>query len=74
MLTTSCSDQLDIPSEASLDANSNLATEDVDKLLTGLYKKMRHPNVYGYFAIMNTEIMGPNTVLSSSCLLSINRL
>lgn len=59
-LTTSCSDQLDIPSEASLDANANLATEDVDKLLTGLYKKMRHPNQYGYFAIMNTEIMGDN--------------
>ncbi|WP_299009216.1 RagB/SusD family nutrient uptake outer membrane protein [uncultured Tenacibaculum sp.] len=59
-LTTSCSDQLDIPSEASLDANSSLATEDVDKLLTGLYKKMRHPNQYGYFAIMNTEIMGDN--------------
>ncbi|MDO6675501.1 RagB/SusD family nutrient uptake outer membrane protein [Tenacibaculum sp. 1_MG-2023] len=60
ILTTSCSDQLDIPSEASLNANDNLATEDVDKLLTGLHKKMRHPNQYGYFAIMNTEIMGDN--------------
>ncbi|MFZ3563123.1 RagB/SusD family nutrient uptake outer membrane protein [Tenacibaculum finnmarkense] len=59
-LTFSCSSELEIPSEASLSATSPLATEDVDKLLTGLYQKMRHPNNYGYFAIMNTEIMGDN--------------
>lgn len=60
MLTTSCSDQLDIKSEASLSATNPLSEKDVDKLLTGLYKKMRHPNGYGFFAIMNTEIMGDN--------------
>lgn len=60
MLTTSCSEELEIPSEASLSATADLASEDVDKLLTGLYSKMRHPNQYGYFAIMNTEIMGDN--------------
>lgn len=57
---TSCDKELDIPSEASLNAEGSLANEDVDKLLVGLYKKMRHPNRYGYFAIMNTEIMGDN--------------
>lgn len=56
----SCSNELEIPSEVSLSANSDLANEDVDKLLTGLYSKLRHPNQYGYFAIMNTEIMGDN--------------
>ncbi|WP_343330480.1 RagB/SusD family nutrient uptake outer membrane protein [Polaribacter staleyi] len=60
LLTTSCSSELEIPSEASLSANGNLAEKDVDKLLTGLYKKLRHPNQYGYFSIMNTEIMGDN--------------
>lgn len=58
--TTSCSEELDIPSESSLSATSDLAKEDVNKLLTGLYKKLRHPNDYGYFAIMNTEIMADN--------------
>lgn len=60
VLTSSCTSELDIPSEASLSATAGLANEDVDKLLTGLYKKLRHPNDYGYFAIMNTEIMGDN--------------
>ncbi|WP_299121955.1 RagB/SusD family nutrient uptake outer membrane protein [uncultured Tenacibaculum sp.] len=60
IFTTSCSDELDIPSEVSLSANSNLAEGDVDKLVTGLFSKLRHPNRYGYFAIMNTEIMGDN--------------
>lgn len=58
--TTSCSEELDIPSESSLSATADLAKEDVNKLLTGLYKKLRHPNGYGYFAIMNTEIMADN--------------
>jgi hypothetical protein len=58
--TTSCSEELIIPSEASLSATGDLAKEDVDKLLTGLYSKLRHPNRYGYFAIMNTEIMADN--------------
>ncbi len=57
---SSCSKELEIPSEASLSATGDLAKEDVDKLLTGVYKKLRHPNNYGYFAIMNTEIMGDN--------------
>lgn len=60
LATTSCSDELDIKSEASLSANSPLAEKDVDKLLTGLYSKVRHPNGAGYFAIMCTEIMGDN--------------
>ena len=56
----SCEKELDIPSEASLNAEANLSEQDVDRLLNGLYKKMRHPNGYGFFAIMNTEIMGDN--------------
>lgn len=60
IIISSCSNDLEIPSEASLSATGELATEDVDKLLTGVYKKLRHPNDYGYFAIMNTEIMGDN--------------
>ncbi len=60
IIPTSCSKELDIPSEASLSATGELAKEDVNKLLTGVYKKLRHPNGYGYFAIMNTEIMGDN--------------
>ncbi|RLK06792.1 RagB/SusD family nutrient uptake outer membrane protein [Tenacibaculum discolor] len=60
MIISSCSNQLDIPSEVSLSADTDLATEDVDVLLTGLYQKMRHPNGYGYFSIINTEIMGDN--------------
>lgn len=47
-------------SEVSLSATGDLATEDVDKLLNGVYAKLRHPNGIGYFAIMNTEIMGDN--------------
>jgi len=60
IIISSCSEELDIPSEASLSATGELAKEDVNKLLTGVYKKLRHPNTYGYFAIMNTEIMGDN--------------
>lgn len=32
-----CSNMLDIDSQMSLDANQELKTEDVDKLLNGLY-------------------------------------
>lgn len=60
VLTFSCSSELEIPSEESLSADANLSTEDVDKLLTGLYNKVREPNTYGYFNVMNTEIMGDN--------------
>lgn len=50
----------EISSEASLDASSELAEDDVNKLLVGLYRKVRHPNSYGYFAVMATEIMADN--------------
>lgn len=50
----------EISSEASLDASSKLAEDDVNKLLVGLYRKVRHPNSYGYFAVMATEIMADN--------------
>ena len=56
--TTGCLE--DIKSEASLNANAALAEKDVDKLLTGLYSKVRHPNTYGYFSVMITEIMADN--------------
>ncbi|SUV70705.1 hypothetical protein [Bacteroides pyogenes] len=56
----SCEQKLDIPSQASLSANAPLSQQDVDRLLNGLYKKVRHPNGYGYFSIMNTEIMADN--------------
>ena len=57
---TSCQKGLDIPSEASLNAAANLAEQDVDRLLNGLYKKIRHPNRYGYLVIMSTETMADN--------------
>ena len=60
LILGSCSKDLEIASEVSLSANAALAEQDVDKLLTGLYSKLRHPNDYGYFAIMNTEIMADN--------------
>lgn len=56
----SCEHKLDIPSEASLSATAPLSEQDVDRLLNGLYRKIRHPNDYGFFNIMNTEIMGDN--------------
>lgn len=57
---SSCEKDLDIPSEASLSATAPLATEDVDKLLTGLYSSMMAPSDYGFFNIMMTEIMSDN--------------
>nr|WP_321450534.1 RagB/SusD family nutrient uptake outer membrane protein [uncultured Carboxylicivirga sp.] len=59
-LFTSCEEKLDIPSEASLSANSELASSDVDKMLTGLYQRMMEVSNYSYFNIMATEIMGDN--------------
>lgn len=59
-MNTSCERSLDIPSEASLDANSPLSSGDVDKLLTGAYSVVMKPNTYGYFAIMASEIMADN--------------
>lgn len=56
----SCERSLEIKSEASLDANSELSTGDVDKLLTGLYKRIMEPSGYAYFNIMASEIMGDN--------------
>lgn len=56
----SCSDQLEIKSEASLSANSQLSSSDVDKLLNGLYERMTSPSNYGFFNVMFTEIMGDN--------------
>lgn len=50
----------DITSEASLNANDQLAEGDINNLLTGLYKKIRHPNNYGYLSVMTTEIMADN--------------
>ncbi|WP_394264958.1 RagB/SusD family nutrient uptake outer membrane protein [Bergeyella zoohelcum] len=57
---TSCERALDIPSEASLNANAQLSKEDIDKLLTGAYKVVMEPNNYGFFAIMASEIMSRN--------------
>lgn len=59
-LLTSCSKDLEISSEASLSANKALSSEDVDKLLNGLYNAVQKPNDYGYFNIMLTEIMADN--------------
>jgi len=52
---TSCDDELDIQSEASLSATAPLATDDVDKLLTGVYEHMMEPSGYAYFNIMAPE-------------------
>lgn len=60
LLFTSCERELDIKSVASLDANSQLSSEDVDKLLTGAYKRIMEPSGYPYFNIMASEIMGDN--------------
>ncbi|MDY6025938.1 RagB/SusD family nutrient uptake outer membrane protein [Bergeyella zoohelcum] len=57
---TSCDRALDIPSEASLNANAELSEADIDKLLTGAYKVVMEPNRYGFFAIMASEIMADN--------------
>lgn len=59
-LFTSCEDDLEILSEASLSATAPLAEEDVDKLLTGLYQRMMEPSGYAYFNIMAPELMADN--------------
>ena len=43
-----CSNMLDIDSQMSLDANQELKTEDVDKLLNGLYAAIVNSNNYSY--------------------------
>lgn len=60
LLFTSCERQLEIGSVASLDANAPLSTEDVDKLLTGAYKRVMEPSGYPYFNIMAPEVMADN--------------
>lgn len=60
LLATSCEKALDLPSEASLDANAPLSTSDIDKLLTGAYRKVMVPSNYPYFNVMASEIMGDN--------------
>ena len=59
-LFSSCEDDLEILSEASLSATAPLATEDVDKLLTGVYQRMMEPSGYAYFNIMAPELMADN--------------
>lgn len=60
LLVTSCESELDLKSESSLDANSPLSSGDIDKLLTGAYKKVMEPSAYPYFNVMASEIMGDN--------------
>lgn len=60
LLFTSCERELNIESVASLDANSTLSTEDVDKLLTGAYKRVMEPSNYAYFNIMAPEVLADN--------------
>lgn len=57
---TSCERDLKIESVASIDANSPLTTDDVDKLLTGAYKRVMEPSRYPYFNVMASEVMGDN--------------
>lgn len=59
-LFSSCEDDLEILSEASLSATAPLAQEDVDKLLTGVYQRMMEPSGYAYFNIMAPELMADN--------------
>lgn len=54
----SCS--LDLESEMSLSANSELAPEDVDKLLNGIYESIVRNSDNSYFFIMYSEIMSDN--------------
>ena len=60
LIFNSCERELDIKSEASLDATSNLSSADVDKLLTGAYKSIMEPSSYSYFNIMASEILADN--------------
>lgn len=60
LLFTSCERELDIKSEVALDGNSSLSSSDIDKILTGTYKKVMEPSNYPYFNVMASEIMGDN--------------
>lgn len=60
LLFTSCENELDIKSEIALDANSPLSSGDIDKLLTGAYKRIMEPSGYPYFNVMAPEILGDN--------------
>lgn len=53
-------DRLEIPSEASLSATAELAQEDVDKLLTGLYNRIMEPSGYAYFNILAPGLLADN--------------
>lgn len=60
LLFTSCNRALEAESVASINADSPLSTDDVDKLLTGAYKRIMEPSGYPYFSIMASEIMADN--------------
>lgn len=59
-VATSCSDKLDIQSEASLSADMELVESDVDNLLNGLYREVDFPGDVGFFNVMYTEIFSDN--------------
>lgn len=59
-IATSCSDKLDIQSEASLSADMELSEGDIDNLLNGLYREFEMPGNSGYFMVMYTEIFSDN--------------
>ena len=58
-----CSNMLDIDSQMSLDANQELKTEDVDKLLNGLYAAIVNSNNYSYCTNMYPEYLSDNLKL-----------
>lgn len=59
---TSCNDQLDVKSQMSLDANTELSKDDVDKLVNGLMQTVLSPHGYAYFNVLYPEILGDNLV------------
>ena len=61
-LLTSCSKNLEVPSEASIDANAEMSTADVDRLLTGLFIAIDNPSSYGYFQILYPCLLADNFV------------
>ncbi|MDU1890478.1 MAG: RagB/SusD family nutrient uptake outer membrane protein [Dysgonomonas sp.] len=60
ILFSSCSDQLDIKSQMSLDADSELSVEDVDKLVNGVMQTVLSPHSYAYFVVLYPEILSDN--------------
>jgi hypothetical protein len=44
----------------SLDANSEMGSEDVNKMLNGLYERLVNNSSYGYFFVMYPELMSDN--------------